>query len=146
MLRVSDGQWDTQKVLRALTTIGDSSNLIGRQITGATTGATAIVETTKKFLIGSTTVTELILNEDTIVGTFQIGEDISGTASDTDEFFIKANITGIPGRKTITNDGSLYASSDFLTVSGGGQGASISIDDIGAGGVSEVLIDTGGAG
>ena len=146
MLRVSDGQWDTQKVLRALTTIGDASNLIGRQIIGATTGATAIVETTKKFLIGSTTVTELILNEDTIVGTFQIGEDISGTASDTDEFFIKANITGIPGRKTITNDGSLYATSDFLTVTGGGQGASISIDDIGAGGVSEVLIDNGGAG
>ena len=93
MLRVSDGQWDTQKVLRALTTIGDASNLIGRQIIGATTGATAIVETTKKFLIGSTTVTELILNEETIVGTFQIGEDISGTASDTDEFFIKANIS-----------------------------------------------------
>ena len=48
------------------------------------------------------------------------------------------NITGIPGRKTITNDGSLYATSDFLTVTGGGQGASISIEDIGAGGVSEV--------
>ena len=146
MLRLSDGQWDTQKVLRAIGTVGDSSNLVGRKITGKTSGATAIVETTKKFLIGSTEVTEFIVNTDSLLGIFLIGEEISGTASDTDDFFIKANITGIPGTKTITNEGSLFATSDFLSVSGGGQGATISISDIGAGSLSEVIVDNPGSG
>ena len=146
MLRVSDGQWDTQKVLRAIGTVGDPSNLVGRRITGKTSAATAIVETTKKFLIGSTQVTEFIVNTDSLEGNFQIGEEISGTASDTDDFFIKANITGIPGTKTITNEGSLFATSDFLSVSGGGQGATISISDIGAGSLSEVIVDNPGSG
>ena len=42
-----------------------------------------------------------------IQGTFTVGEEIQGTSSDTDDYFIKANVTGIPGTKNITNDGSL---------------------------------------
>ena len=149
MLRVSDGQWDTQKVLRSIQGInltGDTTDLIGRQIQGATSGATAIIESVKKFVIVNKEVTEFILNEESISGTFIIGEEISGTASDTDDFFIKAEITGIPGRKNITNDGSLYAVSDFLSVIGGGQGATISIDDIGSGSLSEIIVDNPGTG
>ena len=146
MLRVSDGQWNTQKVLRSIITTGDSSFLIGRTITGQTSSATAVVETVKKFLIGSKEVSELVINEDTLSGTFIIGEQITGTASDTDDYFIKANITGIPGAKTITNDGSLYNLTDLLTVTGGGSGASIAIDDIGSGGVTEIIIDNAGSG
>ena len=81
-----------------------------------------------------------------MTGTFSIDEEITGTASDTDDFFIKANVTGIPGIKTITNDGNLYATSDFLTVSGGGVGADIAISDIGSGPVSEIIIDNAGTG
>ena len=146
MLRVSDGQWDTQKVLRAIITVGDSTNLVGRTITGSTTGATAIIESIKKFIIGNKEVSEFVLNINSMNGTFIIGEVITGTASDTDDFFIKANITGIPGLKTITNDGNLYATGDFLTVSGGGVGADIAISDIGSGPVSEIIIDNAGTG
>tara|TARA_Y100001937_G_scaffold115839_1_gene167113 strand:+ start:21 stop:1997 length:1977 start_codon:yes stop_codon:yes gene_type:complete len=146
MLRVSDGQWNTQKVLRAIATIGNTSELIGRTITGQTSSATAVVESVKKFIIGSKEVSEFIVNEDTISGTFIIGEVLQGTASDTDDFFIKANITGIPGTKTITNDGSLYTSDSLISVTGGGTGASITIDDIGSGGISEVIVDNPGTG
>ena len=146
MLRVSDGQWDTQKVLRAIITVGDSTNLVGRTIKGQTTGATAIIESIKKFIIGNKEVSEFVLNINSMTGTFIIGEVITGTASDTDDFFIKANITGIPGLKTITNDGNLYATGDFLTVSGGGVGADIAISDIGSGPVSEIIIDNAGTG
>ena len=146
MLRVSDGQWDTQKVLRAVATIGDTTNLVGREITGMTTGATAIVESIKKFVIANKEVSEFVLNINSMTGTFNIGEEITGTASDTDDFFIKANITGIPGTKTITNDGNLYATGDFLTVSGGGVGADITISAIGSGSVSEIVIDNAGTG
>ena len=146
MLRVSDGQWDTQKVLRAITTVGDSTNLVGRKITGSNTSATAIIESIKKFIIGNKEVSEFVLNINSMTGTFSIGEEITGTASDTDDFFIKATVTGIPGLKTITNDGNLYATGDFLTVSGGGVGADIAISDIGSGPVSEIIIDNAGTG
>ena len=66
MLRVSDGKWDTNKILRAIVTTGDTSDLIGRTIEGEISGATAIVEDIFKFQIGTNEVTEFILNEDTI--------------------------------------------------------------------------------
>ena len=146
MLRVSDGQWDTQKVLRAVATIGDTTNLVGRTIKGSDTAATAIVESIKKFVIANKEVSEFVLNINSMTGAFNIGEEITGTASDTDDFFIKADITGIPGLKTITNDGNLYSTSDFLTVTGGGVGADISISAIGSGSVSEIVVDNTGTG
>ena len=38
-----------------------------------------------------TTVTEFILNEDTIIGTFVTSEEIRGTSSDDSDTFIKGN-------------------------------------------------------
>jgi len=146
MLRVSDGQWDTQKVLRAIATTGNTSNLIGRRITGQTSGATAIVESVKKFILGSQEISEFIVNNETISGTFTTGEVIRGTASDADDYFIKATITGVPGTKTVTNDGSLYSYSDLISITGGGTGARFSINDIGSGGITEIIVDSGGSG
>src|SRR5210317_657370 len=102
ILKASDGQWDTQKVLRAVATIGNTTNLVGRTITG--------------------------------------------TETDADDYFIKANITGIPGTKTVTNDGNLYTTADLITINGGGVGASLTINDIGTGGISEIIIDDNGSG
>ena len=146
MLRVSDGQWDSQKVLRAVATSGDTTNLVGRTITGSNSAATAIIESVKKFIVGNKEVTEFVLNINSMTGTFTMSEEITGTASDSDDFFIKSTVTGIPGRKTITNDGNLYATGDFLTISGGGVGADIAISDIGSGPVSEIIVDNAGTG
>ena len=146
ILKASDGQWDTQKVLRAIATIGNTTNLVGRTITGQTSGATAVVESVRKFILGTKEISEFIVNNDTLIGTFTIGEEIRGTETDADDYFIKANITGIPGTKTVTNDGNLYTTSDLLTVNGGGVGASITINDVGTGGVSEIIIDDNGSG
>src|SRR6056300_70985 len=146
ILKASDGQWDTQKVLRAIATIGNTTNLVGRTITGQTSGPTAVVESVRKFILGAKEISEFIVNNDTLIGTFTIGEEIRGTETDADDYFIKANITGIPGTKTVTNDGNLYTTSDLLTVNGGGVGASITINDVGTGGVSEIIIDDNGSG
>ena len=81
MLRVSDGQWNTQKVLRAIATTGNTSNLVGRSITGQSSSKCYVIESVKKFLIGSKEVSEFIVNEDTISGTFTIGETLQGTPS-----------------------------------------------------------------
>jgi len=146
MLRVSDGQWDTQKILRAIATIGDTSNLIGRTIEGETSKATAIVENVFKFQIGANEVSEFILNEDSISGTFQTDEVIRGTETDDDDVFIKAIVTGIPTSVSITNDGSLYNVEDSISITGGGQGGIIQVDAVGRGGITEFVIDDSGSG
>ena len=146
MLKASDGQFDSLKVLRVIATVGDATLLIGRTITGQTSEATAIVENTSTFQIGVSTVTQLILNADSIQGTFTVGEEIQGTTSDTDDYFIKANITGIPGTKNITNDGSLNKTTDTINLTAGGTGALFQIEDIGPGKVTEIIIDNKGIG
>src|SRR5210317_354390 len=146
MLKASDGQFDSLKVLRVIASVGNATLLIGRTITGQTSNATAIVENTSTFQIGASTVTQLILNADSILGTFTVGEEVQGTTTDTDNYFIKANVTGIPGTKNITNDGSLNKTTDTITLTAGGEGALFQIEDIGPGKVTEIVIDNKGTG
>lgn len=151
MLRASDGQWDTQLIMRAIQSspqllTGNTADLIGRTITGETSGATAIIENVFKFQIGVNEVTEFILNEDTITGTFQTSEVIRGTSTDNDDIFIKATITGIPDTTTLTNDGTLYTEGETVTITGGGTGAIINVDSIGRGSLTNFYIDDGGSG
>ena len=146
MLRVSDGQWDTQKILRAIATTGDTLDLIGRTITGVTSDATAIIENVYKFQIGADEVTEFVLNEDSISGTFQTSEVVRGTSSDTSDVYIKATTTGIPNVISITNDGGLLSASDTVSITGGGSSAIINVDNIGSGGITSILIDSVGSG
>jgi len=146
MLKASDGQFDSLKVLRVISSVGDPNQLVGRTITGGTSSATAIVENTSQFQIGDSTVTQLILNADSILGTFTVGEEITGTSTDTDDYFIKANITGIPGDKNITNDGSLNSTTDTISLTAGGEGALFQVEEIGPGSVTEIIIDSKGTG
>ena len=145
LLKTSDGQFDSLKILRILERVGNTEGLIGRTITGKDSRATAIIENLSRFQIGDDTITELVLNQDSIVGTFQIGEEVSGTKSETDDFFIKADITGIPGTKTITNSGSLYKIDDKVKVTAGGVGALFQISDIGAGQIDKLILDDVGS-
>tara|TARA_R110001592_G_scaffold83550_4_gene247385 strand:- start:843 stop:3422 length:2580 start_codon:yes stop_codon:yes gene_type:complete len=151
MLRASDGQWDSQLILRAIQstgqlTTGETADLVGRTITGETSGATAVIENVFKFQIGVNTVTEFILNEDTITGTFSVSEVIRGTTSDDDDYFIKATVTGIPKTVTITNDGSLYTVGDVVSLTGGGEGALVNVEGIGRGSLQNFFVDSGGTG
>ena len=144
ILRISDGKYDTLKVMRAIADIGDTTELVGRTITGADSKAYAIVENVAQYQIGADTVTEFILNNDSVQGTFQILEQIQGSASDTDDWYIKATITGIPGTKTLTNDGSLNTIADTVAITAGGIGAIFNIDEIGSGGLTEIVINNKG--
>src|SRR6056300_843695 len=151
MLRASDGQWDTQLIMRAIQSTaqsltGDTADLVGRTITGETSGATAIIENVFKFQIGENLVTEFILNEDTISGTFSTSEVIRGTQTDEDDIFIKATITGIPNSTTLTNDGTLYTEGETVSITGGGTGAIVNVDAIGRGSLTNFYIDDGGSG
>jgi len=151
ILRASDGKWDTQLIMRAIQSsaqliTGDTASLVGRTITGETSGATAIIENVFKFQVGENVVTEFILNEDTITGTFQTSEVIRGTETDEDDIFIKATITGIPNSITLTNDGTLYNEGETVSITGGGTGAIINVEAIGRGSLTNFYVDDGGSG
>ena len=151
MLRASDGNWDTQLIMRNIQSLGqlqtgDTADLVGRRITGETSGATAIVENAFKFQIGVNLVTEFILNEDTISGTFEIGEIIRGTENDTTDIFIKSTVTGIPNTTSLTNDGALYTEGETVSITAGGTGGIISVDAIGRGNITNFFIEDGGSG
>ena len=145
LLRVSDGKYDTLKVLRAIGDSGDTAQLVGRTISGSTSNAYAIIENVNKYQVGADTVTEFILNNDSIQGIFQIGEQIVGTASDEDNIYIRATVTGIPGTKIISNDGTLNETDDTIKVVAGGIGAIFNIDEIGSGALTEIVITNKGA-
>jgi len=154
MLRVSDGKWDTKKIIRCLA-LGTSepTNLIGQTITQANNPisatvneATAIVEDVFKFLIGGVEVTELVVGDNSVSGTFVAGETITGTDNTDDDVLVSLTVSKIIDQKTITNDGALYNEDDTVEITAGGSGASVKVGTIGPGTIQEVLVDTGGNG
>jgi len=144
ILRVSDGKWSTSKIIRVIDSTGDTTNLIGRTITGLVSGAIGIVEDVRKFQIGADNISEIILNMDTLTGNFTIGEQIIGTQYDTDTIYIRANVTGLPSVPTVLNSGSLYSESESISIVGGGEGAIVQIESIGNGSITNFFIDDGG--
>ena len=154
MLRVSDGKWDTKKIIRCLAQgTSEPTNLIGQKITQANdpvsatvNEATAIVEDVFKFLIGGVEVTELVVGDDSVSGTFVAGETITGTDNTDDDVLVSLTVSKIIDEKTITNDGALYNEDDTVEITAGGSGASVKVGTIGPGTIEEVLVDTGGSG
>ena len=154
ILRVSDGKWDTKKIIRC-TEVGtsDATNLIGQTITQANdptsatvNEATAIVEDVFKFIIGGTTVVELVLGDTSVSGTFQPGQNITGTDNTDSDILITLTVTGIINNRTITNDGGLYNEEDELAITAGGTGASLKLGPVGSGSIQEIIVDSGGSG
>ena len=154
MLRVSDGKWDTRKILRCLEVgTSDATTLIGQTITQANNPtdtnineATAIVEDVFKFLVGGVTVTELVLGDDSVNGTFVDGQTITGTDNTDSDVLVSLTVSSIIDQKTITNDGALYNPDDDVVVTGGGTGALLKVDTIGPGTIQEIVVDDGGTG
>jgi hypothetical protein len=145
MLRVSDGKFDSKKILRAIPSVGTPTDLIGRTITGVTSESTAIVETINTFNIAGVNVVEFILNEDSITGDFVADEVIQGTKTDISDNFIKLTITSIPSVLTLSNDGANYSTTDTVTISNtGGTGATIQIDELGLGPITDIFVGNGG--
>ena len=154
ILRVSDGKWDTKKVIRC-TEVGtsDATNLIGQTITQANdptsatvNEATAIVEDVFKFIIGGTTVVELVLGDSSVSGTFQPGQNITGTDNTDSDVLITLTVTGIINNRTLTADGGLYNEEDELAITAGGTGASLKLGPVGSGSIQEIIVDSGGSG
>ena len=152
ILRVSDGKWDTKRILRCIEVgSSDATNLVGQTITQANdptdsnvNEATAIVEDVFKFIIGGQTVVELVLGDTSVNGTFVSGETITGIDNTNSDVTVSVIVTGILNNKVITNDGALYNEGDSISLTAGGTGASLKLGPVGSGSIQEVIIDDGG--
>ena len=116
LLRPSDGKWTNDRTIRVRKLVGDSFRFISTKITGATSGATAVVENVLFYQDGPNEVYELFLNIDSIKGEFIAGETIDamyGTVELSAEIYYAFN--GI----TLTNRGTGYSEGDIIPVSGG---------------------------
>ena len=157
MLRVSDGNWSTDNFIRCTQTtaqsVDDPIYLIGQTVTQANDPsdddislATAVVESITKYQEGTVTVIEVAIHADTTVGTFVVGQTLSGTHNDDPETQIKMTIAKTLATATITNDGSTLTVGDEATVSGGaGSGTRVQVGDIGGAGVDEVIVNAAGS-
>ena len=157
MLRVSDGSWNVQTFIRCTQTALQSVNnpifLTGQTITQANdpssttiNEATAIVENVLKFQEGSTQIIEIILNTDTVTGTFVNGAEVTGISNVDEDLTIGVTVSQGLSTAVITNNGNTLTVGDEATLTGGaGAGARVQIQDISGAGVSEVIVNAAGA-
>ena len=145
MLRASDGQWTRDKVMHVLEQgNADFSDAIGEVVTGLDSGATAIIQSLTKFREASVLVTELLLDQDSISGTFQIGETVE-TLSTVLDLPITATTTGVVTEGTIANGGLYYKTGDTINIgAGGSETVRLRVETAGTGGINEVFVDNAG--
>ena len=141
MLRVSDGRYTKNSIIRVIDSSGTDAifTIVGKKITGNSSGATAVVETVLNENIGSFVASTVFLSS--ILGVFSVGEIISdGTSS----FTTGGMITSY----AITGLGNNYVLGDIVPVTGGGNasGSFISISELTSGKVTTTTIVSGGTG
>jgi hypothetical protein len=153
LLKISAGDWTSDTVIRVVATANSPNNLVGQIITQTTdpgldaTTATASVESTLQLQEGEVTVYQLLLNLDSIDGTFITGAEISGTDNTNADIAVTATIQSILVDTTVTDGSSGYTTGDTVTVtSTSGKDSLISIVDVGSGEVDQVIIDNPGTG
>ena len=148
MLRVSDGRWSTDKVVRVSETgTSDFNKAIGQRMVGATSGATALIATIIKFREGADLIAEVNVDADSVTGTFVSGETVT-TTDTTLDLEISAVVKGIVTGGTVTTGGAYYSTSDDVHVTGGAgnNAATARVESAGAGSIDEILIENGGSG
>ena len=145
MLRVSNGDWRTETILRCSGFAGVSGDeIINQKITAQTSGATAIVNDAITFQEGTQSVTELELAN--IDGVFQDGETITAnsTVRDVDVSF---TVEAILSSASLTNTGILHTDQEPVEIENlGNDKAELVVSGITSGSVSEVIVDDAGSG
>ncbi len=142
MLRVSDGRYTKDKILRCVDTSGSSAifDFTGKTITGGTSGTQGIVELVLKEQVGVFEVSTIYLSK--VVGTFIDNETIT---DGTNTFTLDRMVTGY----TITHPGNGYSEEDNIPIVGGGAGASgaqFLVSSLTTGSITTYAIPTAGTG
>ena len=148
MLRVSDGQWSTDNVIRIIETgTSDFTKTIGQRLTGSTSGATALIATVIKFREGADLIAELNLDANSVTGSFTAGEIVTATDTTLD-LEISGTVKGIVTGGSVTVGGAYYNTGDPVSIIGGGgnNAASARVESAGSGSIDEIVIESAGSG
>ena len=148
MLRVSDGAWSTDKVIRIIESgTSDFTKAIGQTLTGSTSGATALIATVIKFREGANLIAEINLDANSVSGTFTAGELVT-TTDTTLDLEISGVVKGILIGGNVDLGGAYYETGDVTTVTGGGgnDAATARVESAGAGSIDEIVIENAGTG
>ena len=148
MMRVSDGDWGYQTIIRCspgANALG--GEIIGQVITGQSSGATAVVANALSTAESGEPITEFEINPASLVGTFTDGETIQGTST-VQDVVMSFTVRGIVTSYAVTDGGKLYSAGDDLnldtqTAIGNGE-ALAEVGSIKTGSVSRVIIDDAG--
>ena len=124
--------------------------LENRKLTGTTSGATAIVERVGQKTFSTGSAFELYVNDKTLVGTFENGENATlNIIGDNDEL-INIEVNGLSSLAAINviDGGASYNIGDPVVISGGGATttAEAIVSDVFSGFINKVNVLAGGAG
>lgn len=161
MLRISDGKWSSNRVIRAVQiyddngtpTIleGESFELVGQTLfqdafSGLDKPASARVESIIKYYVGTQLINEITISEEGVIGFFEPNQLVYGTSNVSGQ---KVELYVLPfiSKVTIDSPGKYYSPGDLLSViSGDGSGFRAEVASIQNGSVSEVKVVAGGDG
>lgn len=146
-LKSSDGLWSTQQSLKIRPILNDAT-FAGRLVIGETSGATVGIETTQQTNLNGISYTELFIQPDSYIGTFQINEWIrTNDAMPT----LRAQVYGVVSELDILEPGTNYSVGDSIFISqGAGQSegvkATAEVVRTVANGIHNILIANNGQG
>jgi hypothetical protein len=156
ILRVSDGKWYQEKSIKitdlevdgvANNQLGIETKFISRRITGNTSNAYAVVESSSSYYEGNSLVRELKLSNQ--YRNFGFGEKIVSSFFENGiEKSITANLfSGSINTVKVINGGSRYVKNQVITIeSETGTGANIIVSSISSGDLTSIVALNGGAG
>ena len=126
------------------------SLLENRKITGLTSGATAIVERVAQKTVNATSAFELYVNDKTLLGDFDNGENATLKIIGDDGELINILVSGLSTLSTINiiDGGANYNVGDSVIVTGGGatNTAEAIISEVFSGFINQINVVAGGAG
>ena len=153
LLKISAGEWSSDTIIRVVATANNPTNLAGQTITQSVeptigaAAASATVESVVELQEGELTIYQLLLNVDTIDGSFVSGGTITGVDNSDLDISITGTVQTIITGASVSTGGSLYSIGDTINaVSSTGVDAKVEIVDVGSGEVGEVIIDKPGTG
>ena len=140
IMKPSAGDFRQKTILRASADSGVfGSEIIGQVITGASSGATAVVETSVDFQQAGVGISELQVAN--VSGTFTDGEKITATST-TRDLEVGFTIRPVVSSGTVTNGGILHAFNEDISLESiGNENAVIKVGSIKRGSVNGVEID-----
>ena len=150
MLRSSAGKWNyVSKIRCSPGTNVTASEVIGRTLTGATSGASVVISNASTLSEAGDAVIEFDIDSSSLDGTFINGETctaISKTEDVSYSFIIRQLINDF----TLTKSGILYSENDVIDIDSntsiGNGRATAKVISIKSGSVNEVVVDDAGTG